>query len=245
MKSNAPIQYVEYPKPERPSNPTPLEMIIYNYELKARDFHNARNKGAPANESAVAKKARIDKCNRDWQHLKVERRKIAAHFKLQTQLTQYRESCKQRSAFELLAEKHHPTKTLAKNLAAVGEIKPTSFHEAHHIIPGKGRYMQADMELCRLNLHGFGYGINDPINGLWLRNFEPNRQDDWATPKSPTHRPLHNENYEDWISDQFINDNLPEEIFINRLRTVKLKLKTGKHPSYITQKGASKTGSTA
>lgn len=220
-------------------------MIIYNYELKARDFHNARNKGAPANESVVAKKARIDKCNRDWQHLKVERRKIAAHFKLQTQLTQYRESCKQRTALELLAEKHHPTKNLAKNLAAVGEIQPTPFHEPHHIIPGKGKYAQAQIEVCRLNLHMFGYGINDPLNGVWLRNFEPNRPDDWATPLAPSHRPLHNKEYERWISGQFRNDNLPEEIFFNRLRTTKSKLKTGNLPDHIFVSNAGGKGNKA
>lgn len=245
MRANLPIKFTEIPKPERPLNPTPLEMIIYNYEVEARKFHNARNKTAPANESAEAKQVRIDKCNRDWQHLKIQRRQIAAQFKLQTQLTQYREACKQRSVFELQAENHHPTKTLARNLAAIGEAKPTTFHEPHHIIPGKGKYEQIDMELCRLNLHGFGYGINDPINGVWLRNYEQNKYDDWATPKSPSHRPLHNANYEDWISDQFLNDNLPEEIFTNRLRIAKYKLKTGSHPAYILEKGSSKSGRSA
>lgn len=233
IKTGTPVQYVDIPKPDRPLNPTPLEMIIYNYEVEARKFHNTRNQQAPANETAEAKQARIAKRDRDWQHLRVERRKIAAHFKLQTQLNSYREANKQRSALELLAESHHPTRKLARNLATIGEAKPTAFHEPHHIIPGAGKYDQAQIEICRLNLHAFGYGINDPLNGVWLRNYEKNRQDDWATPTAPSHRPLHTKEYERWISDQFRNDNLPEEIFFNRLRTTKHMLKTGTHPDYI------------
>ena len=242
MKASESIQYIEIPKPERPTNPTPLEMIIYNYELEARKFHNTRNKMAPVNESAEDKRARIAKRDRDWQHLRVERRKIAAHLKLQTQLNLYREANKKRSAFELLAEDHHPTKKLARNLAAIGEAKPTTFHEPHHIIPGQGKYDQPIMEICRINLHTFGYGINDPVNGVWLRNFDKNKQDDWATPVAPSHRPIHTMKYESWISDQFLNDNLPEGIFINRLRSVKYMLKTGSHPDHILEKAAPTNG---
>lgn len=245
MKTNASIQYVDIPKPERPLNPTPLEMIIYNYELKARQFHNARDRKAPVNEPLQSKQDRIAKRNRDWQHLKVERRKIAAHFALQTQLESYREANKQRPVMELLTENHHPTKRLARNLAAVGEAKPTTFHEPHHIIPGQGKFARPEMRVCRLNLHTFGYGINDPINGVWLRNYEKNRQDDWATPTAPSHRPIHTKEYERWISSQFLNDNLPEGIFLNRLRAVKSMLKTGTHPAHILAKASGNTGSEA
>ena len=236
MKSHSSTQFTASTVPQRPLNPSPLEMIIYNYEVKAHAFHSDKSKSAPKNETSKAKQERTAKHQRDWQHLRLERRKIAAHFKLQTQLTQYREANSQRSVEQLMAEDHHPTKRLGRNLRAIGEAKPTSFHEAHHIIPGVGRYEQFKMEECRLNLHLYGYGINDPFNGVWLRNYEKNRPDDWATPESPSHRPMHTRSYENWIAEHFLSDNLPESIFLNRLRNVKVMLKTGTHPQRILQK---------
>lgn len=233
MKPIASHQFPSLPMPQRPLNPSPLEMIIYNYEVKARSFHIERNKMAPKNESLQAKQQRIAKCERDQKHLRMERRKIAAHVRMQTLLTEYRAGNKQLSIAELRAEEHHPTKRLVRNLRAVGEIKPTDFHEAHHIIPGKGRYLKVDMLTCRLNLHQYGIGINDPVNGVWLRNFAKNYPDDWATPEAPSHRNLHTHQYEAWISELLSNDSLPEGVYLNRLHAIKVQLKTGTHPVKI------------
>lgn len=238
MKQRQSNDYVNFPRPVRPENPSPLEMVIYQYELKASEFHNGRNKMAPANETAKQKADRIAKRDRDWQHLRLERRKIAAHLKMQENLTAYREGNKQKSLSELASESHHPTKMLARNLQAVGEPKPTPMHEPHHIIPGAGKHRKQLMILSRLNLHAFGIGINDPLNGIWLRNFAKNTPDDWATPESPAHRPIHTFNYETWISSQFSNDNLPETVFLSRLQTVKRKLRDGTHPENILQRKA-------
>ena len=232
-------QYVSFPRPVRPENPSPLEMIIYQYELKACEFHNDRNCRAPANETAKQKAARIAKRDKDWQHLRLERRKIAAHIMYQENLTAYRKSSESKSVRELATENHHPTKMLARNLLAVGEPKPTPIHEAHHIIPGSGKHRKELIIRSRLNLHAFGIGINDPLNGIWLRNFAKNTADDWATPESPAHRPIHTYNYETWIASKFSNDNLPERVFVSRLQTVKRELRTGKHPANILQR---KTG---
>lgn len=238
MKQRQSNEYVNFPRPARPENPSPLEMVIYQYELKASAFHNGRNREAPANETAKQKADRIAKRDRDWQHLRLERRKIAAHLKMQENLTAYREGNKQKSLSELASETHHPTKMLARNLQAVGEPKPTPMHEPHHIIPGAGKHRKQLMILSRLNLHAFGIGINDPLNGIWLRNFAKNTADDWATPESPAHRPIHTFNYETWISSQFSNDNLPETVFLSRLQTVKRKLRDGTHPENILQRKA-------
>lgn len=238
MKQRQSNEYVNFPRPARPENPSPLEMVIYQYELKASAFHNGRNRVAPANETAKQKADRIAKRDRDWQHLRLERRKIAAHLKMQENLTAYREGNKQKSLSELASETHHPTKMLARNLQAVGEPKPTPMHEPHHIIPGAGKHRKQLMILSRLNLHAFGIGINDPLNGIWLRNFAKNTADDWATPESPAHRPIHTFNYETWISSQFSNDNLPETVFLSRLQTVKRKLRDGTHPENILQRKA-------
>lgn len=239
MRSKRCSFFAELPLPERPLDPTPLEMIIYLYELKARDFHNARHKTAPKSETPQQKAERVAKRDRDWFHLKLERRKIAAHIKQQESLAAYREENKTKSVRELAAEEHHPTKTLSRNLSAIGEPKPSPIHEAHHIIPGSGKHRRELVLKSRLNLHAYGVGINDPLNGIWLRNFAYNTPDDWATPESPPHRPLHTYNYESWISAMFSNDNLPEYVFLSRLQTVKRKLKDGSFPVSILEKKVS------
>lgn len=43
--------YNSIPMPTRPSEPTPLEMAIYNYQKKARDFYINKNKEAPKMKS--------------------------------------------------------------------------------------------------------------------------------------------------------------------------------------------------
>ncbi|WP_350997940.1 AHH domain-containing protein [Shewanella sp. TB7-MNA-CIBAN-0143] len=229
-------KYNDIPLPMRPIDPTPLDMIIYQYELKARNFHNTKNKATPASESAEQKTQRIAKRDRDWKHLRLERRTIAAHIMMQENLTTYREENKSKNVRELLAERHHPTQKLARNLRAIGEPQPTPIHEAHHIIPGEGRHRKQLVISSRLNLHAYGIGINDPLNGIWLRNFARNNADDWATPESPPHRPIHTYNYETWISSMFSNDNLPEAVFVSRLQSVKRKLKDGSFPPNILEK---------
>ena len=77
----------------------------------------------------------------------------------------------------------------------------------------------------RLNLHLHGVGINDPINGVWLINFEKNKEQNWDSPASPPHRKLHRYNYETWINTNFGNAATPKALFLNRLRTVKVKIK--------------------
>ena len=102
--------YIPIPKPTRPSEPSPLDMAIYNYECQCADFHNNRNANAPANESPAAQRERIEKRHRDMEHLKLERRKIAAHIIQQQHLAAYRAENLEKDEFELLDEAHHPTR---------------------------------------------------------------------------------------------------------------------------------------
>lgn len=85
----------------------------------------------------------------------------------------------------------------------------------------------------RLNLHAYDYGINDPLNGVWLVNFKKNKPSNWDFPKSPGHREIHRYNYEIWIISKFMLDTLPKEVFTNRLIDVKSRLRTGSHPAQI------------
>ena len=223
---------VTFPIPQRPNNPTSMELAIYRFQVKARKYHI--NQAALANNKDKLASARSE---RDAKHLDIERATIVSHSKaMENKLIEYRKESKDKNPLELLKEEHHPTNILARNLRAVGEPKPTTFHEAHHIIPGKGRYIQASIIACRLNLHRHGVGINDPLNGIWLRNFKRNKPHDWATEKAPGHREIHRHNYESWITANFSNNRLPDQIFLNRLNKVKRQLRDGTMPEKVMQK---------
>ena len=218
----------------RPSNPSALELAIHRYEVECAKFHNKRYACLPQDSKKA--EAWIDQAIRDWQHLKVMRRQIVGHVTQQQSLAAYRAAAKNKMIEELYVEEHHPTERLAKHLSAAGEPKPTPEHEAHHIIPGKGRYRQDEIMNVRLNLHAYGIGINDPLNGAWLTNYKKNKEQNWESPNSPGHREIHRYNYETWIISRFMLDTLPEAVFINRLMDVKRRLRTGSHPANIMAK---------
>jgi hypothetical protein len=219
-----------YPRPDRPDNPTSLEMAIYNFELKAKLFHDENNKKNPSSEM-------LKKLTMDYDHLQREKKRIESVSVAQTALTTYRSNNRIVSEDTLLEEEHHPTNNLTRFLNAVGEPKPTTQHEAHHIISGKGRYNQVAIMRARLNLHMAGIGINDPFNGIWLINFLKNKQHDWATKDSPPHRKLHRYNYETWIGES-LGGNMggSEALLLNNLRNVKTKIRTGTLPDKIFEK---------
>ena len=232
-----------YPKPDRPDNPTPLEMAIYNYELKARSHYEQRMGGSTDEEL-------LEKLERDLKHLQNEKRRLLSVAVAQESLEGYRKYTESSSAGELESEGHHPTDKLAKFLTAEGEFKPTRNHQAHHIVPGKGQYQQMLMLDARLSLHQCGIGINDPRNGVWMLNYKKNKEDDWATADSVPHANIHRYNYETWIGERFaslqqtifsgIDPNITHEkqraIVIGRLKDVKTRIKLNSMPSEVMTK---------
>lgn len=221
-----PLKY--YPQPERPSDPTPLEMAIYNYELKAKAFYDKKAQLGDAKESDIT-----ERLNQDYKHLEQERNRLESIVKAQMSLAAYRAKNLQEGTETLQNEAHHnPENKLAKFLAAAGEIKPTNGHEAHHIIPGKGRYDQPAIALARLRLHAHGIGINDPMNGVWLFGKVKGKEFDWATSDAVPHRRIHRHNYEVWIGRSFVPKRSKVD-FVNLLRIVKLKIKTGTMPEFV------------
>lgn len=220
-----PLRY--YPQPQRPNNPSVLEMSIYNYELKAKAYHDKKIATSPSDNLEF-----LDKMKRDLEHLKNEKRRLVSLCTVQESLSAYRAHNERASEDELANEDHHPTSKLAKYLTAVGEPKPTVNHEAHHIICGKGQHRQRLMALARLSMHEHGIGINDPINGVWLWNYENNKNEDWATPESVSHRKIHRYNYETWIGYAFANPENKVQ-FINKLRNIKLRIRIGSMPSNV------------
>lgn len=218
-----------YPKPVRPAGATALEMAIYNYELKAQAYHNAKGQNATKQELA--------RLEADYLHLQKEKKRIKSVVVAQTALDAYRNKCGLASADDLLEEGHHPTGDLAKYLFAVGEPKPSNLHEAHHIISGEGRYNKVAIMDARLNLHLVGIGINDPHNGIWLINFVKNKAIDWSTPDAPPHRKIHRFNYETWIGAA-LGENMATDktVFLNKLRNTKMLIRTGMLPARIFEK---------
>ncbi|WKT59940.1 AHH domain-containing protein [Microbulbifer thermotolerans] len=216
-----------------PKAPTPLELAIYEFEKRAKAYHQRLAESAPPDESPSQAKAREAACQRDLEHLECERTRIRALVQIQAQLEQYRADCKKKSFKELLAEPHHPTRKLAKHMTAAAEPKPSPHHDPHHIIPGKGRWLQSLIVEARLSMHICGIGINDPLNGVWLPR-DRRYKGHWATPKAPAHKELHRYKYEEWIAQKF-RKSLPVEAFKGELRLVKAMLKGGGYPPSIVQ----------
>jgi hypothetical protein len=157
----------------RPKTTNLLELAIYDFEQKAKKYHSDLAKNAPANETPEEKAARIEQRKADFAHLKSERTRIRQFAGIQASLEQYKKNNKKLSKTDqgidaLLNEAHHPTGNLNTCLAAIGEPKPSTRHDAHHIVMGSGRWRKAQMIDARLGLHLHGIGINDPRNGAWL-----------------------------------------------------------------------------
>ncbi len=239
------LKYTPTLVPSRPDNPTPLELAIYQYEKSCASFHNKKNAAAPKSETPKELDERVSLRDQDWQHLQLRKISLREQAKLEKKLKEYRAASLKKSPQELKQENHHPTDKLESNLTAIGEVKPSRVHEPHHIIMGKGQYLPAEMMMARLSLHMHGIGINDPVNGVWLANYKKNSEtwripestiDDpkhWATPNSPTHRPMHGKNYELWVAGALGNLSQSKELFSTKLRNIKLQLKYGGYPKQV------------
>ncbi|AYO07816.1 MULTISPECIES: AHH domain-containing protein [Vibrio harveyi group] len=223
-------------KSNRPSNPTAAELAFDRFDQLVTDFYDKYRKSPPAGETKEQKTKRFFHEQRDYDFLKLKRRELIAHAQvrdLEEKLKSYTDKNLNKKPSELLSEKHHPTKKLANNLTAAGEPQPTLSHEAHHIIPGKGRHRQADIETARINMHMHRIGINAPQNGVWLMNYAKNVDLNWESPDSPAHRSIHTYNYESWIASKFSLIPLNKQLFEASLLQVKNHLKKGTYPKTI------------
>lgn len=220
--SKSPIQSI----PARPSNPTPLELAINRFQREAvRVRQNLQQEPKPDGMA-------LKKIKEDLAFLDRELIRISTQSSLQSNLSEYREGNKQKKSHELVREPHHPTKQLVSHLYAVAEPQPSKNHHPHHIVMGKGN---ARMMRTRLQMHLYGIGINDPVNGIWLPRstaFEGH----FTTPKAPPHSRIHSHNYQTWISDSLVNIRKSETQFVNKLRIIKLDIKNGTHPAKILEK---------
>lgn len=243
--------YSPLPMPVRPENPSPLELLVYEFEKRCAEYHSKERAQKVKLLSSKDQARFIENQSLEWNHLQNLKAALIAYDIVtpsQQELAKYREEVKNKSVFERAKESHHPPKLLAKNLAANGELQPSPRYAPHHIIMGKGQYRQAMMSAARLNLHLHGLGINDPDNGVWLVHKRTDsdlwKVDDstndkprhWAEPDAPVHLPIHTFNYETWIFYQFGPKGIPKDSFMNSLKVVKALLKTGAYPKKLEEK---------
>ena len=101
----------------RPKTTNLLALAIYDFEQKAKAFHNEQACGAPKNETPEARKARDNRCKADLAHLQSERTRIRQFAAIQATLEQYKKDNQALSKTDagidvLMNEAHHPTESL-------------------------------------------------------------------------------------------------------------------------------------
>ena len=168
-----------------------------------KDFNEAQN--APKD----VKEARKKKVEAAHEWLEHERRLLEVKVDVLAQLQLYQEQGRKatkggRSEVAikqeaLLGDKHHQSGgavELEKYMRAVPVPKPSGDHTAHHIVPGKGKTLDANR--ARVRMHLFGIRINDPDNGVWLPRYARHTPH-WSMPDSKGHLEYHTEGYESWV----------------------------------------------
>ena len=74
----------------RPKTTNLLALAIYDFEQKAKAFHNEQACSAPKNETPEARKARDNQRKADFAHLQCERTRIRQFAAIQATLEQYK-----------------------------------------------------------------------------------------------------------------------------------------------------------
>lgn len=181
----------------------PLEAAIHNYEKMAKEHFSLEN----AEKTTYTEAQRKEKLEESLKFLQLERIKLKTIASVQAQLQVYREQGLQAKTSRaslggLEAEDHHPTEDLEKYMRAEGQVKPSQYHTAHHIVPGKGK-LKVLTSQTRTHLHINGIRINDPANGVYLlHKDEYTTPPHWSMPNSRGHLKYHTYDYERWVSQK-------------------------------------------
>lgn len=240
---------MSYRQPPAPNAPpvaaNALEWLVYDYQQKSHKYHSSLAAAIPENETPAEKAARLADWDKQAKHLERERRRAVTLADLEAKLEKYRQAAWGKSRQQLRLEKHSPTKILAKNLVANLEPKPSTLHEAHHIIPGVWTHPQ--MLDIRLKLHDCRIGINDAFNGAWLPKLKVDKGHH-LTPDYSSHQETFGWNYQHWISVHLqsastLSRNPAEpqtnianaSPFVRTLLGIKQRLKSGTYPPEIAQ----------
>ncbi|MGF1725667.1 hypothetical protein [Photobacterium nomapromontoriensis] len=119
----------------------------------------------------------------------------------------------------------------------------STFAPHQHCLPKRrlSKAIMADLSIAlsvslmraRLQMHIYGLGINDPLNGVWLPRSKA-YEGHFTTPKAPPHSRIHRYNYEMWVGQ--LAQVRDKKLFVDRLRIIKMKLNHGTHPDKILEK---------
>jgi len=211
---------------------TPLEAAIRGYEQQAKNYYQSKKSPVPASPEERLKKEQ--ELASTLQHLNNERIRLSSLAQVEAGLELYRAAGREQAdqdPFEMLNEKHHPTKVLAKHMRADGRPQPSERHSPHHLVQGKGRHPRtADV---RLRLHLYGIRINDPDNGAWMPRTKADKGH-WSMPYSPAHSEIHTFNYETWANFLLLHLD-SEQTIRSALVRIRSLLRDGKQPEQVTQ----------
>ena len=216
-----------------------FERRLAFFKQRAIDhYKNNLPVGATKEENEAWEKQRKE----DFAHLKQEAQhleNIAAIYDVQEAYRQEvrgnknetrKESRQRREALQ--SEAHHPTDTLETNMRACGRPKPSSFHTAHHIVPGTGKLHDVINRL-RVQMALLGVGINDGDNGAWMLARKDCKPFHWYEPLANAHKEIHTHNYESWLEHK-LKRIKTEKIFREQLRGICFLLETGSQPPECT-----------
>jgi hypothetical protein len=226
---------IEYEAGQRvtplPHEMSPLNVMIQRFETQAKDYY--QKKASLKKETGKERIKREKELAAVLKHLKNERKTAAAFAQVQTRLAEYQgwgRKMSDENPWDLLEEKHHPTKVLARNMRTDGWPQPSKRHSPHHIVQGKGKHpLTAD---TRLNLHLYGIRINDPDNGVWMPRTKKDKGH-WSMPNAAAHSEIHTFNYETWVN--FLIGSLEGETAIrSALVRVRLIMRNGTQPKQVT-----------
>lgn len=208
---------------------SPLEAAIERYAAQAKAYY-LKEQSLPKSLNKQEREAKLSKA---LEHLETERRFAETIVSVQSRLEDYRAAgVKNKSGSSssvLYAEKHHPTKTLARFMRTTGRPQPSKAHTPHHIVAGKGKTLNAAR--ARILLHARGVRINDPDNGVWLVRLKKDTPH-WSMPKSTSHLCLHTHKYESWVFSS-LRSMLSEQAIRSRLKLLGCQLQEGKQPPKI------------
>lgn len=226
---------IEYSHGQRltklPHERSPLEAAIDRYVEKAKAYYQEEEA-----TKTLTQLERDKRLTEALKHLEQERRLAETIVTVQAQLEAYRAFGREQKGSAgratLSAEQYHrrDKSTLCRYLQADGRPKPSAQHDAHHIVPGKGKTKVA--ALARLHIHRFGIRINDPDNGVWLVK----RKSDvphWSMPAAKSHLSIHTFNYESWVYNA-VRITRSEQDTRRKLNILARMLEQGSQPKEVT-----------
>jgi A nuclease family of the HNH/ENDO VII superfamily with conserved AHH len=213
---------------------SPLDLSIYQYEQKCKNYHY-RKKKVPG-ETEEQREKRLCELKEAKAYLDLEKGRIVSMISVESQLQKYRDEHKTLKLRDKIgaykAEDHHPTKVLEDNLRLAGRAQPSPRFTAHHLVEGLGKL--ALTKLARLKLFTSDIRINDPDNGAWMPRSEEDRGH-WAMPHATPHSRIHTHNYERWIWNSIEFLKFETEIR-DKLAILRAHLKNGTQPPKVTAK---------